>query len=43
MSLTAGLSRSGCAQHGTSLADVIDCPLANRVTSWPWATSSSVR
>ena len=43
MSLTAGFNRKGCAQQGTSLADVIDCPLANRVTSWPWATNSSVR
>src|SRR5438876_11542792 len=42
-SRTVGLSRSACSQQGTSLAEVIESALANSVTSWPCATSSSVR
>src|SRR4051794_14948081 len=36
-------SRRDRSQTGTRLALVTESPLANRVTSWPAATSSSVR
>jgi hypothetical protein len=42
-SRTAGLSRKACGQLAMSLARVMESPLANNVTSWPRATSSSVR
>src|SRR5918993_5028023 len=42
-SLTAGLSRSAMSEQRTRRAAVRESPLANRVTSWPWRTSSSVR
>jgi cyclohexanecarboxylate-CoA ligase len=31
-----------CSRIGASVAEVIESPLANRVTSWPIATSSTV-
>jgi hypothetical protein len=43
MSRTPVSSRSAFGTHGTSRARVIESPLANSVTSWPSATSSSVR
>jgi hypothetical protein len=42
-SLTAGLSRSAMSEQRTRRAAVRESPLANRVTSCPWRTSSSVR
>jgi len=36
------LRRSDCGHIASSLADVTESPLANSVTSWPSATSSSV-
>jgi hypothetical protein len=43
VSTTTGFMRRAKSEHGTSLADVLESPLANSVTSWPWRTSSSVR
>ena len=41
-SRTASSWRSARGHIGRSVADVVESPLANSVTSWPSATSSSV-
>ena len=41
-SRTVSSRRSARGHIGSSLADVRELPLANSVTSWPRATSSSV-
>ena len=40
---TVWARRSDRGQHGIRRADVQESPLANSVTSWPQATSCSVR
>ena len=40
----AGVQPQGAAERtATSSRRVVESPLANSVTSWPWRTSSSVR